>query len=583
MPLASRAAEWAWVLAAFVLLSGVYASQQPIDGREGLGEGGQIYHAMATAFPRELPPPGTAPFVHRLGTPLAAAVLAKSRDWVIAAGFDRLNFALNALSVLLLVVLLQRHVPGAFARVLVACAFMIEPHSPMRLSYVHPLSADPAALAGLLAGLVGIEWFQARPGPTRAAWLAALVSAGVVFHEAILMVGVCVLFTPASNDWRGAGPRPATWRERLSALDRTGAWLPLMSGTITLALIHAWVVPTPSAYSASGEMLRWLTEKSMLRYGIAWFLVFGPLLALPLYFWRASAGFLRERPAWPAYLAMCAAVAWVGDGETERLLAWASPVVYILIGRAFAAAAFDPASVAVTGLVLAQGFSSRVFSPIGGPIAPPAVRAEVWERLGWADTAWALSYQNMWSQFCAPAMLNAYLLWYGVTVGCVMGLVWHRANGPGRPRVEGEAPTRPPRARPGPGLVAISGAVVALSPVVWLASSGFYASHYDLPGFAYLPYNLARIWVLPVLLAAFWSTGSRITQALSPPGAASAHGMSRFLESVFCGAAAWSVAIVLVAMTHLYYLWVVLARGLRGGGARDLRSPVAPSGSTRAG
>ena len=170
--------------------------------------------------------------------------------------------------------------------------------------------------------------------------------------------------------------------------------------------MHAWVVPTPSAYSTSGEMLRWLAEKSILRYGIAWFLVFGPLLALPLYFWRASGTFLRARPVWLIYLAVCAAAAWVADGETERLLAWASPVVYILIGRAFAAAAFDPAGIAVTGIVLAQGLSSRVFSPIGGPSAPPTVRSEVWERLGMAECGLGAVIPEHQQQFCAPAMLN---------------------------------------------------------------------------------------------------------------------------------------------------------------------------------
>ena len=146
-----------------------------------------------------------------------------------------------------------------------------------------------------------------------------------------------------------------------------------------------------------------------------------------------------------------------------------------------------------------------------------------------------------------------------------------------------QAVARPPRVRPDNRLIAISGAVVALSPVVWLASSGFYASHFDQPGFASLLYNLARIWTLPVMLAAFWSVGSRFIEALSPPGAASARGASRFLESAFCGAAVWSVAIVLLATVHLLLPLGRAARCVpRRRGLRGLRSSVALWGRPKA-
>ena len=433
MPMAmSRTAEWCWVCLAFLLLNMAYASGQPVDLREGRGYDGQIYHAMAKAMPRELPPPGVAPFVYRIGMPLVAAGLAKSQDWVITAGFDRLNLALNAVSVILLTLLLQRHVTSVFARVVVIVAFMVEPHSPLRLSYVHPLSTDPAALAGLLAGLTGIDWFQSRPGRRRAALLAVLVAIGVTFHEVMLVVGVCVLVSAVAAQASGQQLRPAGWRGPLVALLATGAWIPLASGIAALAVVHAWVVPTPSDYSVSAEVLRWFREKSFLQYGLSWFLVFGPLLMVPAFCWRSSAGFLRERPVFLAYLSMCAGLAWLGGGQTERLLALASPVVYTLIARALIAVPIGPASVAMAGIVLAQGLSSRVFSPIGGPIEPPVVRTEVWERLGSANVAWGLSYQNMWSQLCAPAMIDIYLLWYGITAAGLLALLWYRTRGTGR-------------------------------------------------------------------------------------------------------------------------------------------------------
>lgn len=555
----SLTTERAWALLAFVLLSLAYSASQPVDPSEGQGYGGQAYHAMAKAMPREFPPVAIAPHVYRWGTPLLAAGLAKSQDWVIAAGFDRVNLAFNALSVLLLTILLQRYVPSVVARALVIMAFMIEPHSPVRLSFVHPLAVEPAALAGLLAGLLAIDWFHSRPDPRRAVFLALLVSAGVVFHEAILIVGICVLFMPASQPAGG-------WRERLVTLDRTGAWLPLVAGMASLAVVHAGVTVTPSDYSALAEALRWLTEKSLLSYGLAWFLVFGPLLVAPLFFWRSSAALLRERPAMLAYLLLCALAGWIGDGQTERLLALASPVVYILIARALPVASLSLSLLG--GLAVMQAMSSRVMFPIGGPIAPPEVGTEIWERLGSPTVAWALSYQNMWSQFCAPAMVPVYLLWYALTGGCVLALLWNPARGTSNSfRPAGGVAARLSswhrgQLPPAPGarslLVVLFGTVVAIAPVVWLALSGFYRQHYATPGAGYIVYNLARVWLVVVLLMAFWSTGTRIMGYRTAAGALPGPWRDRFVESAFVGAAAWSVAMVLLAALHLYFVWAVI-------------------------
>ena len=588
----SRTAEWLWILVSLLLLNLTYASTQPVTTfNEGLGSEGPHYHAMAKNLPRVLPPRGVSPFVYRLGTPVLAAGLAKSRDWVISAGFDRLNVAFNTLSVILLALLLQRHVASVFARLLVIGAFMVEPHSPVRYSYFYPVDVDPAALAGLLVGLLGIEWFHSRPGRPRAALLALVVAIGVTFREVMLVVGVCALFCRASGTASGLGSRPSSWSEALAGRGRSWHWLPLVSGILTLLAIHWWVVATPSDHSVPAEALRWLREKSLLRYGVAWFLVFGPLLAVPAYFWRRTLSYLRERPAFPAYLSLLAVLAWIGGGETERLLVFASPVVYVLIARAVTFAGVGPTTVAMASLLSAQAISSRVFSPIGGPIQPPQVRAEVWERLGASKTAWALSYENMWSQFCAPSMMTLYLLWYGLVGGSVLCFLWYHMGGHAKVKALGNparhfvhhsrnsllmrlnaTTERSPvvwlacrwnTARQfvhdwKNSLLIVLSAAAVLTPVVWLAFSRFYWTHYAQPGYGYFLYNLARLWTMLVLLSAFWATGARIIGDASTPRDTSEHWSSRHIECAFCGAAAWSVGVVLLAMLHLYYVWMIL-------------------------
>ena len=572
----SRATEWSWILIAFLFVTVGYAASQPINhlhesnSHEERGADGQIYHSMASHAPRELPPQGIAPFVYRLGTPLLVAVVAKSQDWVIGAGFDRVDLVFNLVSVILLTLLLQRHVANAMARVVVVAAFLVEPHSPIRFSYFHPLLVYPTTLTWLLAGLLAVDWFESRPGPARAGLVAVLVAIGVTFDQVMLVVGVSVLFCRVPGLGSAGAGGPTKWRDRFAALDATGAWLPLVCGVVTLTAIHAWVVATPSDYSLLAEALRWLHEKSVLRYGLAWFLAFGPLLVFPIYFWRRSVGFLRERPAWLAFLVMFAVLAWLGGGDTERLLVLASPVVYTLIARAVPSFAGD--SAALAGLALLQALSSRVFSPIGGPVPPPQVGTEVWERLGWAEASWALSYENMWSQWCAPSMVGVYMLWYGFAGAWIVWFLWHH-EGEAVVGVEATLPAtgsgwhalpaslaRAWRAMPAqvPRALVVLGTAAALAPVVWLAFSRFYWNHYDQPGVGYLVYNLARLWTGVVLLAAFWATGSRLCRAFEGPGEVSSSWTDHFFEFGFCGAAAWSIGVVMLAMLHLYYLWLIL-------------------------
>ena len=569
----SRTAEWCCTLFAFLVLNLAYAGSQPLNNfvnnnaHEEPGADGQVYHAMAKGMPRELPPHGVAPFVYRLGTPLLVATVAKSQNWVISAGFDRLNVAFNALSVALLLLLLQRHVTSVVVRLLIVVGFMLEPHSPVRLSYFQPLNVESAMIAGLLAGLLGIEWFQSRPGPRRAAVVALIVGAGVVFHEAVLIVGVCLLFGTTAVTQLGEPRRHSSWRDKLQSLDHAGAWLPLISGLVVLGAIHEWVAATPSDYSASGEALRWLREKSLLQYVVGWFLVFGPLLAVPIYFGRRSIGWLWHQPAMLAYVSMFAVLAWVGGGETERFLVMASPVVYVVIGRAMAGAVVRQAAVATASLALAQVLSMRVFSPIGGPIAPPEIGTEVWERLGWAGAAWALSYENMWSHFCAPSLTGAYALWYGLTAGGVLAFLRY-----GNRKTTGHGPAlgsfstlasawhrvASVESRWTDEILIALATLAALSPVVWLSLSRFYWTHYDQPGNGYLVYNLARLWTLALLLGVFWATGSRIVRPLSASARVPEHWTDRFFDCAVCGAAAWAVVVVLLATFHLYYIWVVL-------------------------
>lgn len=394
--------EWSWILGACLLLNLSFASDQRVTSvRGGLGLDGVQYYAMARQIPRELPPKAATPFVYRLGTPFLAAALAKSQDWVIAAGFDRVNFAANLLTISLLTVWLRRHVASAFARVLVVIFFMVEPHSPMRFAYYYPVYVDPAAITFLMAGLLGLDWFELRRGFPRAAGITLLVAVGVAFREVVLVVGIAMLFVKHDG-----------WADRLKSC----AWLPLVTGTAVFAAIQVWT----GVDAGAGEVRRWLTEKTLLQLVLAWFLVFGPLLIVPIYYARASLRLLVQHPGWLAYLAVLAPLAWVGGSDTERLIVFASPVVYLLIANGLALTGLGATSPIAVGLVVAQLISSRLFLPIEGPLASAVVESQEWTRLPSALT-WLARYDSLWTQFCGPAALHAYAVSYGlISLGMVV-------------------------------------------------------------------------------------------------------------------------------------------------------------------
>lgn len=538
-----------WAVAAFLVCAIYFASTQPVAPAEAVGGEGQALHAMAKALPRELVPV-SAPYGSRIGVPLAVAAVAKSLDWVISAGFDRVNFVCNLLSVVLLAGWLRSQVRGRAIRLALVVLFIVEPHSPIRLSYVHPISTAPATMAFLLAGLVGIQWFDRRPNARRAGALAVLVAIGVLVHEGVLLIGVCLLMANAGRTSR------VSWRERLAAIDRSGAWLPVCAGAMMLAAVYAWVEPVPSSYSRVQAGLELLGGTSPHRYLLSWFLVYGALLMVPIAMWRHSARLLLRRPLLLLFLAACAAGALISTTQFERSIALASPVVLLLAGRTLTAL---PAATTLTAaVVLLQLVSSRVFTAVGGPIETPVVLGEVWERVISARFTWALSYQNLWGQSCAPEVLAGYAMWFAVCAVILLiasrwtGGLWLVATA-SSPMLAA-TPDRFLHSTTIRWFAIVLGIVAGVAPIAWLSGGAVYARLYAEPGIINVAYNAARVWLIIALVLVFWSTGTRAIARWSTP----ADSLTGFLDATFAGAAIWSLAIVAIAAAHLYYSLLVL-------------------------
>ncbi len=394
----SRTAEWVWIVGACALVHLLYSSVQPVTSRhDGLAYDGQIYFAVAQQTPRQLPPKAPAPFVYRIGTPMAAAAIAKSQDRVLAEGFDTVNRLAATATVLLFAWWLQGHLPSTAWRIAIVILFMLMPHAPLRFGYHYPINVDAAGLMFIMAGLVALDWLAARWTLPRVLALAALVAVGVVFREIVLLIGLACLVSP-----RGPTREAPRWL----------AVLPLLAGTATYLLIRAWVTATPTGYGELAEVWRWVQTKSVVQVLLAWLLVFGPMLIVPLCYPAEQARLLAGRPDWLVVLAAIGVISAVGGSDTERLAVFAAPLVYLLIGRALAGTPFSLASSVMALLIFAQLISARVFLPLGVQIVPPHVADTEWNRVP-SFLRWLSDYDSLWTQFCGPAALRAYLVWFG--------------------------------------------------------------------------------------------------------------------------------------------------------------------------
>lgn len=343
----------------FLLVAGLSAwQQQPITLNQGQGWDGIHYVRLAEQFHRGLPLTGEAPFIYRIGAPILAS-LVNGRDLLV--GFKTVTFAVNALTLIAFVTWNRQFVRDWRVRVLLAALLLTHWLSPFRMVHYCPVTSDSTFFTILLLGLLCIAKSPARP----VFWslmLSVVVFIGVFFRESALLLAVVALFTtnpfPLGESRRGNASADAQSLSRLAKLAR---FLPILAGTIGLAQVHRLATPI-NKYSFFDVGLYWLYQKPWPTYFHALFVVFGPMLILPIFNWRRSWTFLARHQALLVFLVGTAVVAYVGGSDTERFWYWAIPVVFILIGRAIQDTADLLRNVALVGVLAAtQAVAQRVF------------------------------------------------------------------------------------------------------------------------------------------------------------------------------------------------------------------------------
>ena len=402
-----------WVIAACL----VATSQPLIAFANGVGFDGQHYYAMASQLLGAHRPEAVAPFAYRVGTPLLASFVSRLTDWPLVAAFRTVNLAASLATTLLLMHWMRRHVSRGPGRWLALIFFLCTPYGPLRFSVFYPVLTDPLATLFIVAGFDVTDWVRDRPMVSRAAWLAGLVILGVLVREVALVVALAFVVTPFERS-------ESLW---------VGRWIPLAGGLLALLLVRAWPVEVPSSYSFWDGVQYWMRWKTPAQMTLAPLLVFGPLLTLPLYFWRTTAGLLAERPDWLAAVMCVGVLAWIGGSDTERILVFASPVIWLLIADALNR--IEPAQVRWLALaVILELLSLRIFVAIDGrSFTTPGL-------------SWLSKYDSFWSFSVTRAELRTLAAWYAGAAVVLLTSLWWLDRSSTRPNEQWLTTTRRSRA-----------------------------------------------------------------------------------------------------------------------------------------
>lgn len=360
-----RRAE-AWLLAlTFVLVNLLGAWFQPQITKDG-GKGweGIAYYGMADGMARGLRPVAAeAPMIYRVGTPALAALLhhAGADGGDLFTAFRVVNLTANALALALLVAWLRRFVGDWRVRAALGLCWLLQWDTPTRWLWFYPAHADPWMWVFLLAGLLAVDTCRADgggPTPARLARVAVLGAVGVLFREVVAVVPLALLFV--NNPLRRAPVGGGRWQVQFP---HPALALPLVVTLLVfLALRRGGFVRQTDDYAFARTVLHWLHAKRPWIYVHGWLAAFGPaVLALTLAGWRQGWAFLRGRQDLALYLAVFTVLGQVGGTDTERLLYWTMPVVFLLAGRALEAnrAAVNGSPALVAALVLAQLLTTR--------------------------------------------------------------------------------------------------------------------------------------------------------------------------------------------------------------------------------
>lgn len=420
------------VVAAFAAISAVALATQRAERLYG---DAQKYQAMSVQFSASRRPiVEQGPFVYRVGVPWLASALQPRVERAFGGWQRRIDaqvgmggvapfFVINIVAALaasvLLLIYVMRFVPGAVIPVVLVIAWMATWHAPVRFVHFYPVNVDAAFLVVLLGALLTIETTRHWPALASALAVTPVVFAGTLVRES--MVVGALAFAAA----RLAGKRD----HRPGDGHRWAIVIPFAAWVAGMVVVRQIAVANPP-YEPIAEAAGMAREKPVFTWVLAWFFTFGaPAIALLAAGFREAFAIVRTRPEIGLVLVFCGLAAFFGGSDTERILAWSAPAVYVLVGTAIDARwqVLTRMPLLIAALVLVQVASSRALWPI--PVGIDRVHRFADLGVNWqsltsiADKFLVIDnyYSNLWS-FYGSRTVHAVTLFFDLAMTAVFAL-----------------------------------------------------------------------------------------------------------------------------------------------------------------
>lgn len=348
------------LLTALLVLSVNFLSWQlqiQISHNDGQGMDGVEYFNMADAIANGQTPTARAPFVYRIGTPLLVATFF---PYDLMKGFQYINIISGSLIPFALLFWISLYYRQRILRLLPVLLFSLTWHSPLRLSWYYPVHSDPLAVLLLVILLIMMYHLFSNDNnlkkKTKLMILFAITTIlGVLVREICLVPALLYLLANIQISKRDSTHEYNTqkFKEKNSSnfiqnyknffrqfrrylpniqIFNKLSFIPVILGIVTIFTIKLFVESTVS-YSFAGAAFSWIYRKSVLMYVHAWLIAFGPILFIIFIKYRTAIQFLKENKLSAYYLLIIAFMGLAGGSDTERIVFWAMPVVYLMIVR----------------------------------------------------------------------------------------------------------------------------------------------------------------------------------------------------------------------------------------------------------
>jgi len=407
---AQEARERTWeVILAFLLFAAVTIvsaiGQSHCTAHEGLGWDGRFYYSVAEQFAEHQKPQSRAPFIFRPAVPYLAARLEPHN---IMLGFYIVSVVAAGLITALLIIWFRLFLNKWLVRLLLVALFLLEWHAPARFTFFIPNGPDPWAVAACVAGLICLHRIYLRFSWRWLLLLSFICFVGPLIREFVgcLALGALCVSNPAERD-QGLRFRWPSLR----------LWIPLATTMAGIAVCHSIVIDTHFAgYSTLKQAGHFWYYQPLFMYLHSWLIAYGPVLFLPVFFWRRAGRFLWIHQYQLAFLVGIVALSWVGGDDTERYSFWAMPIIYLLCGKIIEQeGSILRSRLLVACLVTTQAFSERLFWFVPqewGGDNPSRVLLTPLRNV---------SYLNLYTHFGPGLALGLSLIEYGI-VGVI--IIW---------------------------------------------------------------------------------------------------------------------------------------------------------------